>query len=111
MSYQEFRPSRFQLLPTVIKNLIIINAIVFLASMVLESQLGIDMTGYFGLHYFRSELFKPHQFITYMFMHGGWMHIIMNMFALWMFGNVLENVWGPKRFLIFYLVTGVGAAL
>jgi membrane associated rhomboid family serine protease len=111
LSYQEFRPSRFQLLPTVIKNLIIINVIVFLATMVLENHLGISITDYLGLHYFKSELFRPHQFITYMFMHGGWMHIIMNMFALWMFGNVLENVWGPKRFLIFYLITGVGAAL
>jgi rhomboid family protein len=110
MSYQEFRPSRFQLLPFVIKNLIIINVIVFLASTVLKAQLGLDMTEYLGLHYFESDLFRPHQFITYMFMHGGVWHIVMNMFALWMFGNVLENVWGPKRFLFFYLVTGIGAA-
>lgn len=74
-------------------------------------QLGIDLTNYLGLHYYKSELFRPHQFITYMFMHGGFLHIVMNMFALWMFGNALENVWGPKRFLIFYLVTGVGAGL
>jgi membrane associated rhomboid family serine protease len=111
MSYQEFRPSRFQLLPFVIKNLIIINVIVFIASGVLQNQLGINVTDYLGLHYYKSELFKPHQFISYMFMHGSWMHIIMNMFALWMFGNALENVWGPKRFLFFYLVTGIGAAL
>ncbi|MFI5220568.1 MAG: rhomboid family intramembrane serine protease [Bacteroidia bacterium] len=111
MSYQEFRTSRFQLLPPVIKNLIIINAILFFASIVLKSSFGIDLTDILGLHYYESNAFRPYQFVTYMFMHGGIGHIFFNMLALWMFGNALENVWGTKRFLIFYFVTGIGAAL
>ena len=106
---QEFRPGSFQILPPLVKNLIIINAIVFFAQYALEKA-GVDMEGLFALHYFSSPYFHWWQFITYMFMHGNLDHIFFNMFALWMFGNVLENVWGPQRFLIFYLVCGVGAA-
>ena len=108
---QQYSPRGFRVLPPVIKNLLIINGLIFLASYVFGSSLGIDLSDMFGLHYFGSSLFKPYQFITYMFMHGGFAHIFFNMFALWMFGNVLEEVWGPKKFLFFYLVCGIGAAL
>jgi len=111
MSYQQYRPSSFNTLPLVIKNLLIINGLLFLATWVFKNQFGWNLVDTLGLHYFSSELFQPYQFVTYMFMHGGIDHIFFNMFALWMFGNVLENVWGPKRFLIFYMVTGIGAAL
>jgi membrane associated rhomboid family serine protease len=111
MSYQQYRPSSFKTLPLVIKNLLIINGLLFLATWVFQNQFGWNLVDTLGLHYFSSELFQPYQFVTYMFMHGGIEHIFFNMFALWMFGNVLENVWGPKRFLIFYMVTGIGAAL
>ncbi len=80
-------------------------------------QRGIDLADYLGLHYWRSDLYKPWQLVTHMFMHGSAfdlnatiMHLFGNMFALWMFGSVLENVWGAQRFLIFYLVCGLGAA-
>lgn len=106
----EFRPGRFQILPPVVKNLVIINAIVFFAQYVMES-FGIDLVDLFGLHYWKSEYFGIWQLVTHMFLHGNLGHILMNMFALWMFGNVLENVWGPKRFLTFYLICGLGAAL
>lgn len=111
MSQEEFRPSRFQILPPVVKNLLIINGIVFLASYMIKSKFGYDLADYLGLHFPTSDYFRPHQFITHLFMHGSMLHIFSNMFALWMFGNVLENVWGPRRFLIYYLVTGLGAAL
>ncbi|MBO4581490.1 MAG: rhomboid family intramembrane serine protease [Bacteroidales bacterium] len=69
------------------------------------------MYGLFGLHFYESELFHPHQFITYMFMHGNFGHLFFNMFALWMFGSAIENYWGSKRFLIYYFITGIGAAI
>lgn len=108
---QEYRPSGFNVLPTVIKNLLIINGLFFLATIVFELKLNIDLTNILGLHYFFSEDFRPYQLITYMFMHGSFAHIFFNMFALWMFGNVLENVWGAKRFLIYYVICGIGAVL
>jgi membrane associated rhomboid family serine protease len=111
VSNQEYRPSGFSVLPPVIKNLLIINGIFYLATVVLDMKMHIDLTTILGLHYFFSEDFRPYQLITYMFMHGSFMHIFFNMFALWMFGNVLENVWGAKRFLIYYLVCGIGAVL
>ncbi len=105
----QYRPTGFRILPPVVKNLIIINVLFFLAMLAFSSM--IDLADYLGLHYPVSPLFKPHQLVSYMFMHGGIGHIFFNMFALWMFGNALENVWGPKRFLIFYMVTGIGAGL
>jgi membrane associated rhomboid family serine protease len=105
----QFRPTGFRILPPVVKNLLIINGLFFLATIALSSR--IDLANYLGLHYPVSPWFKPHQFVTYMFMHGGFGHIFFNMFALWMFGNALENVWGPKRFLVYYMVTGVGAGV
>lgn len=106
---QSYRAPIFGNLPPVIKNLLIINIIVFGASYVLP-RMGIDLTRLFALHNIASPYFRPFQFVTHMFMHGGLTHIFFNMFALVMFGKVLEQVWGPKRFLIYYFVTGLGAA-
>ena len=77
----------------------------------LVKPMGIDLTSVLGLHFFKASDFHVYQLITYMFMHGGWMHIIMNMFMLWMFGMVIENVWGPRKFLFYYIVCGIGAGL
>src|SRR5450755_3048788 len=107
----EFRPGSFQMIPPVIKNLLIINVLVFLAQQAFGQETEYHMLNLFALHDFHSPLFKPYQVITYMFLHGGWDHIFFNMFALWMFGAILENYWGARRFLTFYLVCGVGAAL
>jgi len=104
------RPGRFQVLPLVVKNLLIINIIFFVATIALQ-RFGIDLVEKLGLHFFASEKFEPFQIVTYMFMHGGFSHILFNMFALWMFGYAIENFWGPKRFFIYYMVTGIGAAL
>lgn len=106
-----YRPRGFSLLPEVTKNLLIINGIFFLAQIVLENSFGIELADYLGLHYFGAEKFRPFQFITYMFLHGNFQHILFNMFALWMFGNAIENYWGGKKFLAYYLLCGIGAAL
>jgi membrane associated rhomboid family serine protease len=106
----QYRPGTFGYLPVVTKNIIIINVIMFVSTYLLRFQ-GIDLVAYFGLHYHLSEDFRPHQFITYIFMHGNLAHIAFNMFGVYIFGQVLEQVWGPKRYLIFYLLTGLGAAL
>lgn len=108
---QQFRPSGFQVLPPIVKNLLIINGLMFLATLVLENQMHMDISRYLGLHYFTSPYFMPHQLITHMFMHGNFTHILSNMFALWMFGSLIENYWGPKRFLIYYFICGLGGAL
>jgi membrane associated rhomboid family serine protease len=100
--------SGFGGMPTVVKNLLIINGLFFLATFALKGQ-GIELTRLFGAYYFDSPNFEPWQLITHMFMHGSFMHIFFNMFALWMFGSTIERVWGPKRFLIYYLITGFGA--
>jgi len=106
---QAYRAPLFGNLPPVIKNLLIINILLFLADMALPT-IGIDITRFLALHNIQSEYFRPFQFVTHMFMHGGLTHIFFNMFALVMFGRMLEMVWGAKRFLIFYFVTGLGAA-
>ena len=107
----EFRPTSFQILPVVIKNLLIINVLVFLAQKTLGAGGLISMEDIFGLHHVKSPLFQPWQIITHLFLHGDFMHLLGNMFALWMFGARLENLWGPKRFLTFYFLCGIGAAL
>jgi len=104
-----YRPTSFRELPEIIKNLLIINGLLFLATISLGSY-GIDLTQLLGLHQFQSEDFMPHQLITHFFMHGNFTHLFFNMFALWMFGKILENVWGAKRFLIYYMITALGAA-
>ena len=94
-----------------VKNLIILNILFFFATYVMEASFGMDISKYLALYLPSSEHFRPYQFISHMFMHGSLSHIFFNMFALWMFGRVLESVWGGKRFFIFYFVTGIGAAL
>ena len=97
-------------MPTVTKNLIIINVLFYLGTIVAQSY-GIDLANYLGLHFFMAEDFNPAQLITYMFMHGGFTHLFFNMFAVWMFGRILEQVWGPKRFLFYYILCGIGAGI
>ncbi len=92
------------------KNLLIVNFIAFVATWVLEYR-GIDLTSLLGLHFFMAQDFRVYQFITYMFLHGGFTHIFFNMFALWMFGAVIERVWGPKKFLFYYISCGIGAGM
>ena len=95
-------------IPPVTKNLIIINVLFWIATVIMSK---INLTGILGLHYPAAEDFQPYQLITYMFMHGSVTHIFFNMFAIYMFGRVLESVWGPKRFLTYYMITGIGAGL
>jgi len=110
MSYQQYRPTSYSLLPVVVKNLLIINGLLFLADTVFEQRLGFSIGQKFALYYPTSEFFNPVQFVTHLFLHGSFMHLFSNMLALWMFGTVLENYWGPKRFITFYFVCGLGAA-
>jgi membrane associated rhomboid family serine protease len=107
---QGYSPTGFRILPPVVKNLLIINTLFFLATLALR-RYHIDLINILGLHYPGASGFRIYQFISYMFMHGGWAHIIFNMFALWMFGNVIENVWGGKKFLTFYMLTGLGSGI
>jgi len=107
MSFQEYRPGGFAILPPVVKNLLIINVLCFLGNITFGQVLNDKL----GLHYFLAEEFSPFQFVSYMFMHGGFTHLLFNMFALWMFGNALENYWGGKRFLTYYMITGIGAGV
>lgn len=99
-------------IPLVVKNLMIITVISFLAQKGLPA-IGFDYTDFFALHYWKSDSFYPHQLITHIFMHStsDFMHLLFNMFGLYMFGRVLESTMGEKRFLIYYLATGVGAAI
>ena len=97
-------------MPTVTKNLLIINVLVFLASYVLKGY-GVDLNNMFGLHFILASDFRIYQLFTYIFLHGGFEHLFFNMFAVWMFGRILEHVWGPKRFLFYYFVCGVGVGL
>ena len=98
------------MMTTVTKNLIIINILVFFGTIVAQ-RYGIDLTNYLGLHFFLASDFNPAQLITYMFMHGGFRHIFFNMFALFMFGSLLEQTWGSKRFLLYYILCGIGAGV
>ena len=97
-------------IPTITKNLLIINLIAFLATIVLELR-GIDLKDIGGLHFFMASDFHLYQLVTYLFLHANFMHILSNMFGLWMFGCVIENVWGPKKFLFYYITCGIGAGL
>lgn len=94
-------------MPPVVKNLIMANVIVYIITMIS----GNFMYEHFSLFYFKSPFFKPFQLVTHMFMHGGFAHILFNMYALFIFGSVLERVWGSQKFLFYYFVTGIGAAL
>jgi membrane associated rhomboid family serine protease len=97
-------------MPPVTKNIIIINVLFFLGTIV-APKYGINLTEWLGLHFFMASDFKLYQLFTYMFMHGGFEHLFFNMFAVWMFGRILEQVWGPRRFLFYYLLCGVGAGV
>jgi membrane associated rhomboid family serine protease len=98
-------------LPPVVKNIILINVLMLLVDFAVRSVFGVDLTMVLGLYFPKSEQFMPVQIVTHMFMHGGFWHIFFNMYALYIFGQVLENVWGPKRFFIYYIICGLGAAL
>ncbi len=100
----------FGSIPTVLKNLLIINILMYLLTMAIGATMQVDLGLKLGLYHFKSEHFQPYQIVTHMFMHGSITHIFMNMFMLWMFGRVLEQVWGGKRFLFYYFFTGLGAA-
>lgn len=107
----QYRPSNFQFLPIVIKNLLIINVLFYFAQQTFSAQI-FPLEDYLGLHHVNSPLFQPWQLVTYLFLHGDFFHLFANMFALWMFGAILENqVWGPKRFFTFYFLCGIGAGL
>lgn len=113
-----FRYTRPEGLPPIVKNLIFINALFFIATEFLfrdkiyfEGFERYGLQGVFGLWPINHDNFRPYQIFTHMFTHAGLGHIFFNMFALWMFGRILENVWGPKKFLLFYLLCGVGAAI
>ncbi len=94
-------------MPPVVKNLLLINVIMYLITVIT----GNFMYEHFALFYFKSPFFKPYQLVTHMFMHGGFTHILFNMYTLFIFGTVLERVWGSRKFLFYYFVTGIGAAL
>lgn len=107
--------SPFSNLSPVVKNLLIINIICFIPSIFFThgnfDTVADPMGHYFGLHYFNAPEFRPWQIITYMFVHGGWAHILFNMFALFSFGPILEYTIGSKKFFTLYFVAGIGAGL
>lgn len=107
----QYSPQGFRMLPTGVKHLLILNILFYVASLVVQRSTGIDLDNYLALYFVGCDMFRPWQYITYMFMHGSVEHIFFNMFALWMFGYILENYWGTRRFVIFYLVCGIGAGL
>lgn len=97
----------FNNLTPVVKNLLLANVLIF----ALSGLIRIDLVDIMGLRYALADEFAPHQLITYMFMHGGWGHLFSNMFALFIFGPLLERFWGPKKFFLFYMITGIGAGI
>lgn len=103
-----FRYTRSESFPPVVKNLLIINILAFVAQMIFDNQY--DITHKLSLYPINTPYFEPYQIFTHMFLHGGFMHLLFNMLMLWMIGRVLESYWGSKRFLFFYLVCGLGAA-
>lgn len=98
-------------LPPAVKNIIMLNVIMLLANYAAMAAFGVDLNSVLGLYFPKSEQFMPVQIITHIFMHAGFWHLLFNMYALFIFGQVLESTWGSKRFLIFYLVCGIGAAV
>ena len=103
--YQDNRGGFLSSIPPVTRNLILVNIVVFVFTLINEEF----MIGTFGLFYPSSRFFHWWQVVTHMFMHGGFWHIFFNMYTLFIFGSVLERTIGPKRFLLFYFVTGLGA--
>ncbi|MDR0972525.1 MAG: rhomboid family intramembrane serine protease [Prevotellaceae bacterium] len=100
----------YQPLPPVTKNLLIINVLFYLATLALRTR-GIDLESLLGLHYIQAGDFQAYQLLTYMFMHGSFAHLFFNMFAVWMFGRAVEQVMGARKYIIYYLLCGVGAGL
>ncbi len=96
--------------PPITKHLLIINVLMFLAKMVC-ARYGISMDDVLGLHFIGATDFRVYQFVTYMFVHGSFEHLFFNMFAVWMFGRIMEQVMGAQRFLLYYMVCGIGAGL
>lgn len=107
---EEIRLGGFTILPPMVKNLLIINGLMYLAKLVC-ANVGVDLDVWLGLHYYAAPNFRLWQIVTYMFMHADFTHLFFNMFSLWMFGSAIENIWGARRFLFYYLVTGIGAAI
>lgn len=108
---EQYSPTGFKVLPTIVKHLLIINVLMYFAYYVLLKQGIINLNYYLGIWSLSTGLFRIWQPLTYMFMHGSFDHLFFNMFSLWMFGSALENFWGSKRFLFYYLVCGIGAGL
>ena len=107
----QYSPTGFSFLPVAVKNLLIINGICYLADVVMARLGVIDLSYWLGIWTLQTGMFRVWQPLTYMFMHGRFEHLFFNMFSLWMFGATLENVWGTKRFLFYYMVCGIGAGL
>ncbi len=107
----DFRFSSPFQFPPVVKNLMIINVLVFLTQNIVGQREEGLVENWFALHDLHSVYFKPHQLITHMFMHGSFAHLFFNMFGLWMFGAAIEHRYGAKRFLQFYIISGLGAAV
>ena len=105
------RQSILSNIPPAVKGLLIINIAMLVITFLVGETSNLDLNRVLGLYFFKSELFQPYQIVTHMFMHGGLMHLVFNMYALWMFGQVIEKVWGAKKFLIYYFVTGLGAVV
>ena len=106
---QNYRP--FSGITPAVKMLIIINVVMYFLTMFIDKRWGFDTANILGLHLPQSTYWKPWQYVTHMFMHGSISHLFFNMFAVWMFGRILEQVWGPKRFLFYYLACGIGAGI
>lgn len=103
--------SRFFNTTPIVKDLIMINILMLLAHFAAESLWNLDLNSMLGIYFVASDKFMPIQFLTHLFMHGGIWHLFFNMYALYIFGSILEKVWGSKRFLLYYLVCGIGAAI
>ena len=106
-----FLTPMFKSIPPITRNLLFINIIVFMVQLVIQQRTNDVLTEIFGLHFFLASDFRIWQLLTYMFLHGSWSHVLLNMFSLWMFGRIIEGTMGQRRFLIYYLITGVGAGL
>jgi len=110
MAYDDYRPGGFNVVPPAIKTIVIINAAFFLIALVVPA-LGLLIRQYGALWTLDSGHFEIWQLVSYMFLHGGFFHILFNMFALWIFGAEIENYWGTQQFTIYYFTCGIGAGL
>ena len=110
MAFNNNYGNAFQRTTPVVLNLLIINLLVFLVQQFFDGPES-TISAFLALWPYKSSLFEPYQLVTHMFAHGGWGHILFNMFALWSFGTMLERVWGPKKFLVFYFACGLVAGI